>query len=112
MLKTTICKVNGITQQYGLSQMVKDPTHFTENSSSLIDLFLVKHPSRVAHCGVAEPFLEQNVRYHCPIFIILNYFKPPLPSFKGKYISLIKAIMTYFIIKLQTSTGQIYLTLI
>ena len=61
--------------------MIKSPTHFTEHSSSLIDLFLVKHPTRVTLCDVAEPFLDQNVRYHCPIFIILNYSKPSLPIF-------------------------------
>ena len=81
---TTSIKIDNISQQYGLTQMVKDPTHFTEHSSSLIDLFLVKHPTRVAYCGVGEPFLDQNIRYHCPIVIILNYFTPTLPSFRRK----------------------------
>ena len=62
MLKTTTSnKINNITQQYALSQMIKDPTHFTENSSSIIDLFLVKQPACVTFCGVAEPFLENDL---------------------------------------------------
>ena len=85
MLKTTTSnKINNIAQQYALSQMIKDPTHFTENSSSIIDLFLVKQPACVTFCGVAEPFLDQNIRYHCPIYIVLNYSKPSLPTFKRK----------------------------
>ena len=85
MLKsTTFNKINNINQQYALSQMIKEPTHFTEHSSSLIDIFLVKHPTCVTYCGVAEPFLEQNIRYHCPIVIVFNYSKPSLPTFKRK----------------------------
>ena len=37
--------------------MIQDPTHFTENSSSLIDLLIVNNKNRVTTCGVGESFL-------------------------------------------------------
>ena len=33
---------------------------------------------------MGEPFLEQNVRYHCPIYCVLNFIKPVNPCFKRK----------------------------
>ena len=32
--------------------------------------------------GVGEPFLSQDVRYHCPVFAILKFHKPIARSFK------------------------------
>ncbi|XP_053383663.1 uncharacterized protein LOC123535923 [Mercenaria mercenaria] len=54
----------------------------TESSNSLIDLFLLSSACKIAICGVGEPFLDQNVRYHCPIFCCLNHIKPKTVSFK------------------------------
>ena len=34
--------------------------------------------------GVDEPFLEQNVRYHCPVFCVLNFTKPKTPIYQRK----------------------------
>ncbi len=85
MLKqNTRNKVNNISLQYGLSQTITEPTHYTESSESLIDVFLVSSKGNVCLTGVGEPFLDQNVRYHCPIFCCFNYDKQTLPSFKRK----------------------------
>ena len=54
-------------------------THFTETSQSLIDIFMVTNPDDVVDCGVGEPFLDQLVRYHCPI-----YYIPVATTFKRK----------------------------
>ena len=62
--------------------MIKDPTHFTENSSSLIDLILVSDENHVIHCDVGDPFLQQELRYHCPVFGVFNFSKPKRKSFK------------------------------
>ncbi len=83
MLKqNTRLKVDSISQQYGLSQIIQEPTHYTESSRSLIDVFLVSSKESVCLSGVGDPFLEQNIRYHCPIFCCLNYDKPKCPAFK------------------------------
>ena len=32
--------------------------------------------------GVSDPFLQQNIRYHCPVYVILKFSKPRLNSFE------------------------------
>ena len=32
--------------------------------------------------GVGDPFLQQNIRYHCPIYVILKFSKPKKSSFE------------------------------
>ena len=76
--------VESILQQYNLSQMIQDPTHFTESSESLIDLYMVSSPDTVLECGVGEPFLDQAVRYHCPIYCVLRFHVSRGPVFKRR----------------------------
>ena len=64
-------KINELCQQFNLQQLITVPTHHTENSESIIDLFLVSNKNRVVLSGVGEPFLDQNIRYHCPIYCFL-----------------------------------------
>ena len=61
---------------------IQEPTHYTENSQSILDLILVNKPESVLFCGVGEPVLEQNIKYHCPIFAIFTFYKPNISSFK------------------------------
>ncbi|XP_053398327.1 uncharacterized protein LOC128556710 [Mercenaria mercenaria] len=83
MLKPlTSAKVLNITSQYNMSETIQEPTHFTETSNSLIDLFLVSSSCKVALTGVGEPFLDQNTRYHCPIFCCIDLTKPHLRTYK------------------------------
>ena len=60
---------------YSLSNTISVPTHFTESSSSLIDLCLVTNKIQILLSGVCEPFLDQNIRFHCPIYCVLNLDK-------------------------------------
>ena len=63
-------KINDLCQHFSLEQIITQPNHHTENS--ITDLFLMSNNNRVLLSGVGEPFLDQNIRYHCPIvFIIL-----------------------------------------
>ena len=34
--------------------------------------------------SVGEPFLEQNIRYNCLVFCVLNFPKPSTPSYQRK----------------------------
>ena len=45
--------------------MITEPTHFTERSSSLIDIIMVSNPNRIILSGEVDPFENQ---FHCPIF--------------------------------------------
>ena len=57
----TARKVDNICLQYDLHQMINDPTHFTETSSSLTDIMLVSNPANILVSGVGDPFL--NLEY-------------------------------------------------
>ena len=75
-------KISSLCQQLGLFQLIKEPTHFTENTSSLIDIMLVNNTNSLIQSGVSDPFLNQQVRYHCPIYGIFKYTKPKITSYK------------------------------
>ena len=75
-------KIKDLCQEYGLSQLISDSTHFTETSQSTIDLILTINCNDILTSRVGEPFLEQNIRYHCPVFCVLDFQKPKTRSFK------------------------------
>ena len=77
-------KINSICEQLSFSQMIQEPTHFTEHSSSLIDILIVSNKRHVINCGVSDPFLHQDTRYHCPIYGILIFCKPKRKAFKRR----------------------------
>ena len=72
---TSSRKIETFCQMYNLFNIISDPTHFTESTSSLIDLFLVTNKNHILLSGVGEPFLDQNIRFHCPIYCVLNLDK-------------------------------------
>ena len=65
---TSSRNIQTLYQMYTLSNIISEPTHFTELLSSLIDLFLVTHKNHILLSGVGEPFLGQIIRFHCPIY--------------------------------------------
>ena len=67
-------KITSLCEQLSLVHSIEEPTHFTETSSSLIDLL----------SGVGDPFLHQDIRYHCPVFGVFNFRKPKCLSFKRR----------------------------
>ncbi len=75
-------RIDDISLQFGFHQLIKDPTHFTEHSSSLIDLIFVNKLDSVIYSGVSDPFLPNFVRYHCPIFAIFKLSKPKIPKYR------------------------------
>lgn len=48
----------------------------TESSESLIDLILARNPSNIITSGVYDTFVENLIRYHCPIICVLKFTKP------------------------------------
>ena len=77
-------KITSLCEQLSLIQSIKEPTHFTETSSSLIDLLLVNNNEHLILSGVGDPFLHQDIRYHCPVFGVFNFRKPKCLSFKRR----------------------------
>ena len=77
-------KIISLCEQLSLVQSIEEPTHFTKTSSSLIDLLLVNNKEHLILSGVDDPFLHQDIRYHCPVFGIFNFRKPKCLSFKRR----------------------------
>ena len=88
-------KINSLCQQFSLYQSISEPTHYTENSISLIDLLLVSNKDRIIFSGVGDPFLQQELRYHCPVFGVFNFSKPKIKCFKRVYGNTTGAIMIF-----------------
>ena len=78
---TSFQKNSAICQQFSVTQMIVEPTHFTEHSSSIIDLIFTSNKNSILLRGVGEPFLDQNVRHHCPVYFVLNFHKNVAPAF-------------------------------
>ncbi|MEW8546861.1 MAG: endonuclease/exonuclease/phosphatase family protein, partial [Candidatus Thiodiazotropha sp.] len=74
-------KVFDLCQQFSLEQLINEPTHYTELSSSIIDLFLTSNKTNVLLSGVGEPIFDQNIRYHCPVYCVLNFNKVITPVY-------------------------------
>ena len=76
-------KMKELIQVYNMKQLITDPTHFTENSSSLIDLILVQNSPNILTSGVAETFIPDLTQYHCPIIVLMK-LRPPHKAFKRR----------------------------
>ena len=70
--------IESITSQFGLHQLINEPTHLLENSSSCIDLIFTSQPNIVVESGV-HPSLHPNCHLQI-IFVKFNlkiYYPPP-----------------------------------
>ena len=77
----TSSKIKSICEQFSFTQTINAPSHFTEHTSSFIDIILTNNENHLLFTEVGYPFLKQEVRYHCPIFGILNFTKPNRKSY-------------------------------
>ena len=66
-------KIDSLCMQFSLNQSI---SHFTERSSSLIDIILVSNKENLILSGDADLFLNQDVRFHCPVYGVLKFSKP------------------------------------
>ena len=70
--------IAAVTSSYGLTQLIKEPTHILLNSSTCIDLLFTNQPNMVFESGV-YPSLHTNC-HHQIIYAKINfktYFPPP-----------------------------------
>ena len=45
-------KIESLTAQFGLQQIIKEPTHLSNTSSSCINLTFTSQPNLITDCGV------------------------------------------------------------
>ena len=75
-------RIKNINLKYSFTQLINEPTHFTESSSSLLDVIITCDSDIIHKAYVSEHFLPADIRYHCPIVGILNIEKVKAKSFK------------------------------
>ena len=74
----TKSKIESITSQFGLQQLINEPTHHTKNSSSCTDLIFASQPNLVMKSGVHSS-LHENC-HHQTIYAKFNlkiFYPPP-----------------------------------
>ena len=71
-------KIDGVTSQFGLQQIIKEPTHFIGDSSSCIDLIFTIQPNLVMESGVHSS-LHANCHHHITFakFNLKIHYPPP-----------------------------------
>ena len=74
-------KIDSLCTQFSLHQPLTDPSHFTEHSSSLLDLILDGNKEHLILHGVGDPFLDQQLRYYCPMYGFCMFSKPKAKAF-------------------------------
>ena len=45
---------------------------------------MVRNESNILTSGVADPFISDQIRYHCPTVVLLKFTRPTLRSYKRK----------------------------
>ena len=87
-------KMDFLASQFGLSQIIKEPTRILENSSSCIDLTFTTQPNMVLESEVHHS-LHHNC-YHQIIFGKFNLKVYFLPSYEKKLFTTPKQMLTIF----------------
>ena len=64
-------KMKDLIQNYNLKQLIQEDTHFTESSSSFLDLILVRNSSNILTSGEVDSFIADQIRVHCPLLMLL-----------------------------------------
>ena len=66
-------KIKSICEKFSLTQTIDSPTHCTEHFSSLIDIILTNIETHMVYSGVGDPFSNQEIRHHCPVFVVVDF---------------------------------------
>ena len=93
---------------YSLFKCIEQATHLTETSTSLIDILLVSNKDHLILSGVGDPFLNQDIRYHCPIYGIFKFTKPNAKRSNVTYGTMNMVIMSSCVRKHLHLTGILF----
>ena len=65
--------VESIMSQFGLHQIINEPTHILENSSSCIDLIFTSQPNLSVETGTQPPLHPVTIRLFTPYLILKSF---------------------------------------
>ena len=54
---------------------------YSNSSSSIIDLLFTSNINSIVFSDVGEPILDQNIRFHCPVYCVLIFDKCITPIY-------------------------------
>ena len=97
MLSSENNKIKKMINQYNLKQLITEPTHLTENSSTLIDLFLIRNEANILYSEVTSTFIPDQVRYYCTILLLLKFRRPIFKTSKRKIWNYAQADSIYIV---------------
>ena len=80
-------KIKDFIQNYNLEQLINED-HFTESSSSLIELILVRNCSNILMSGEADSLIPDQIRFHCPILVLLKFLARQINRLSAKYVTM------------------------
>ena len=63
-------KMRNLMTAYNLTQIIEEPTHYTEKSASLIDIALLSNPENVVFSDVISPFIPNLIRLHARLWLL------------------------------------------
>lgn len=83
-LVDTNTRMKNIIARYDMVQYIDEPTHFTELSSSCLDLVIANNRNVIDLVHGGQSFLDANTRFHCPTYGIIKIEKPSQTCFKRR----------------------------
>ena len=74
-MQDVLTTIEDSCQHFSLHKLINEPTHHRESSSSITDFLFTSNINSIVLGGVGEPILDQNIRYRCPVYCVLNFDK-------------------------------------
>ena len=111
MLNTQLTvKIRDLCEQFSLEQVINEPTHYTEHSSSLFDVILTSNKDHLILSGVGDPSPHRM----CAITVqfmafLISVSRNVNPLYEGHGL-LIKVTTTFLEKKRQQQTGRTCMT--
>ena len=68
-------KLSNLIKSYNAHQLINNPTHFTENSKSIINVIILKHAHNAISSFVSDPISPALTIHHCSIACVLKFAK-------------------------------------
>ena len=78
MLSDNYNKMKELIKTYDMKQLIAEPTYF------LIDLIIIRNNNNILTSGVADTFIQDQIRHHCPTVVLLKFLRPHCKTFKRK----------------------------
>ena len=70
-------KLRDLVVGNNMFQLIKEPTHFTENSAYILDLIITDSPGYINKSGLLDPICELH---HVPVYANLSICREKIPS--------------------------------